>query len=739
MAILENIHVNMVKITPEEISQYLDNDYSQRSDFIADVLSFDKSRGEDNTTPREPGTLGMKGLIDANTFWTSRTSATNGVTEGPGMGALGSNCVLMINGYNGGPPGQNSTIKFSDTANTWTTRTNSNYSRYYNVVGNLSADLLINAGGSNGTERYSDAGNSYVIRNTSSAGIMRNFFSSLTNDLILAYGSTTNLFSDSANNWTSKTAMANARETYSFGAASLNSDLCYSISGGPSPSTINERYSRAMDKWITRNSSPYSIYGHSILSSTSDLIYIAGGLNNTYTIQFSDSMNNYIYKAHMINGSHYTAGCSFTSANSFMPCGNENSTATQRFTNNAVAQLSSIEFMSQAVNDSPIVPDISASQQIKTKTLRTTIPSKMIVGGLYSQLDQSLKPTADISGDGGSTWPVIGKPFDQVIDCSSVSGTDLRIRINLPRASGYKIKDGDLIGANTWTTRGSFSFARMMGASTSFTNDLSLFFGGSNLNNLGYANSDLFSQTANAWTSKTNCLYAVRGKAPGGFTSDLSLGSCGYNNVGFGQVLTERFSLAANLWIARTSANTATYNPGSGTLTSDLLFILASTSQRYADSLNAWTNMSSSGVTNRGNTFGAAYTTDLVLVPGGGNTVENSRFTNSTNTWSLRLNFPVSQTEIGGAALNTDAVIEQGGYVAGSYQDSSSRKFSDSANIWINRSRANLIYSDSSGNNVNSNSIFMAGGCDSSYTVISYSERYNDGETYMKGFALKYV
>ena len=55
---IPNVHTIFNKITPEEIAEYLDAEYSQRSDFLADVISFSRERGDANTTPREPSTVG---------------------------------------------------------------------------------------------------------------------------------------------------------------------------------------------------------------------------------------------------------------------------------------------------------------------------------------------------------------------------------------------------------------------------------------------------------------------------------------------------------------------------------------------------------------------------------------------------------------------------------------------------------------------------------------------------------
>ena len=76
-----------------------------------------------------------------------------------------------------------------------------------------------------------------------------------------------------------------------------------------------------------------------------------------------------------------------------------------------------------------------------------------------------------------------------------------------------------------------------------------------------------------------------------------------------------------------------------------------------------------------------------------------------------------------------------GGTLTGATGLSTSFRYSDSGNSWASRTNMNFIKYGNTAMQLTSNTALSA--CGYNGTSQGFTERYNDGETYFKGFAIK--
>jgi hypothetical protein len=160
----------------------------------------------------------------------------------------------------------------------------------------------------------------------------------------------------------------------------------------------------------------------------------------------------------------------------------------------------------------------------------------------------------------------------------------------------------------------------------------------------------------------------------------------------------------------------------------------------YSDSAGTWTSKAIRSFY-FGNDYPMNLTTDIGVAiesySSGAPVQGTNQYTVSSNTWSMRLLQPM--TDIGGtgaASLNSDSVMTTGGQGTVIYVEHNFR-FAHSSNSWATRG--------SMGTPRGYNPTMSMGGM-TAHTFTGYNhltgyltsvERYNDGETYFKGFAIK--
>jgi hypothetical protein len=778
MAIIEGTsHSNFVKIRPEEIADYLASDFSSNfTDFVADMLTATSMQvgGTVNDTPNQPSTLGVKGLIDASAYWTARTNMADPKYFHGGSG-LTSNLAIAYGGWNSGSAIPVATTeRFNNSTNAWTITSavlSGNKAEFLGAT--LTTDAVVSSGGFNGvgssavntTDQYSDALNTWSAKAANSVLTSRLFScASLTSDTYIMYGGLNNAsdftlngrFSSSANSWTSRAALNAGRDAGGNGF-SFTTDLVLAASGsnGVGYALNTELYFDSSNYWTIRTAVNPLRNNLAVMSLTSDLGLLATGNNGSVGTPFVDrySLSSNIWVSKPQTGLNYTASGATLTSNSGLVFGGYNAAApstglsiNNQYTDNQIALLSGTALISNQINNTPAVPDSTAVQQVLTKTITTTIPSRILVSGVYSQLNPVQVPTVDISPDGGVTWSITGKAFDTTINTSALSGTDLRLRFNLPRLTGFALRPGDLVQANTWTVMASLPFGNTENAGSQMTSDLSINVGGNN--GVVLANNYRFSNSGNAWTPRTSLPSSMYAGGQATLTADLSLSFSGYNTTF--STTSNRYSDSAGSWIGR-SSSVAVYGVGGTCLTSDLILefggnngVAINACEKYSDSLNTWAYRTVFSLLRWYVSIGCSTLTSDTCLAVGGNvsgTLYNNvdRYSDSANTWTARNTFPLTLDSSNCSSLTSDSVLVFGGRAPTTATIVSfSARYSDSVNSFITRSLTSVAREWGASMSMTSNMCLYAGGANSGGYPTT-TERYNDGETYLKGFGVKYL
>jgi hypothetical protein len=740
------------------------------SALIGDLLSIDKSRGDDNDTPTLPGTSGIKSLFDASNYWTARGTLTVSRYQLAGA-SLTTDASLCFGGYNGNAGGTvfGTTEVCSDSAATWTAKTSFSTARTQASGQNLTTDLALNFGGYNLTlgvtnvDRFSLVGNSWTARTVLGAVTAGILSMSQTSDTVLTAGgtngtyvvmyTTVNRFSDSGNSYTARTALSNGVASSGGAGTSLTSDLCLAINGENGPtsfSTITTRFSDSNNIWISRAN---TVFGRTIafnFSLTSDLALTSGGTNNSYlsdTSRFSDASNIWVNKVALPITNSYGASSSLSSSLGLATGGANGTifTGTYRYTDKDVSARSGIAFISNTLNNTPAVPSTTDSQFVYTTTLFTSNPNTVYVSTLEDKYGTSNPATTyDISPNGGSTWSLTSQAVNTPINTSSLTVTDLRIRFGLKK---------DSLIVNTWTARANATTAMAWIGAAQLTSNLGLLVGGLNSPGGGFnTTGQVYNESSQSYLQTGATITGLEANGAS-LTTDQALTTGGYNGTAPGYTTsTLRYSYSANVWIGRTNKITAVYYNNATNMTSDFVMSCVgyggaptTVSERYQDSSNSWASRTNSSTAKQYAAQGSsALTTDTNLLMCGynGSAIYNNtdRYSDSANTWTGRLGNVVAVFGSMCAAMTTDSTMQMGGNSsAGNNVVSFTNRYSDSANSFIARSLLLTPSELGAGFSQTQNTCITACGFNNTAgnNYSSSLQRYNDGETYFHGFGVR--
>jgi len=682
-----------------------------------------------------------KFTLSSNT-WSSRQDVSTIRAFAAGFG-LTSTTGIISGGYDS--VRLDSTEHFTDDTETpiiygsaWSMRTNIGERRYGFSGFDLTSDKGITAGGINGpsqfltrTESYSDNENAWSARTGLSIGRDWNTCFGLTTDLGMTAGggngsagpnyfTYADRYSDTGNNWTSRTAITVGR--ISLGSFPLTSDLgvvAGGWNGGGSAGNQGDtdRYSDSGNSWTSRTElDPIRrepLGGFAI--STNEGI-VAGGQNDSvfaHTSEYSNSGNSWTNR----NGlSLPRRGCA-------------------EFALSLGTGLAASGYGPNGVTDT--------TEKYDSTTTSWTMQLPPIIG---KQGAGSFATTENVTGGiiAGGYNPGYGTYTDQTQRYSDVATAEaftpkyrLRLKFNLPRGIG-----------NVWSISGSVLDGKQRAAGFGVTTNLAIYAGGGN-NSTSYSiNTERYNSAAKSAISKTNT-SVPRSTATGStLTSDSGIISGGYNGSDrIGNA--EKFSDNGNIWTSRTSMSKPRNLIKGFPLTTNscltcggqnLHTTTLGETERYSDSGNSWTTRTNMTSTQHsGATF--ALTTNTGIYSGGVNSSIHSSnttqmFTDSSNSWSYRSNNIGPEREDSlGFESKSDTGICCGGANQISTKLTNCEKFSNIGNVWITIPSLVIARGQFVPASLSGNSGLVISGVSSGLTTTI--EQYKNGETAFSGFAVQ--
>jgi len=607
----------------------------------------------------------QRDAVEMAGYWTLRNPSLP-EKEAPGSFSLGTDGGISAGGRR--PTGRiTTTTKFSDSQNVWNSKSSFSLARSHIGGGiELTSDRGLIVGGNNGSspyyvnnvDRFSNSANNWSSRTVYPDAIQHPAQFNLTTDLGMAAGGINGVsyvavdnarrHSDSGNSWTTRTTL-NQRMGYNSGFK-LTDDKGISFVGyRESPSTLltnqTELYSDSENSWTIKSKCPFAVYGAYGFELDTNLGLVGGGYSTSlkylnYAYEFNAVKNTYTSKTEpSIVSTNLTGNFGLGTSTGCISTG-ESSTSNYNYDN-----------------------------------YRFTNSEPMSISF----------PTFDLTLDGDDndehTFPVRDQELNTIVNLEDYYSTSKEY----------------------WTMRSGMIYDQQGMAFFALESTRAL--SSSGRNDTGGAidfNTQRFDDTENVWIARTSTAAGSQKPASFALTSDIGLIATGNNGGGNFVLSSSTFTDSTNAFATRTNPNTACEARGIEQ-TSNLGFkanwyngVDIKTSEQYNYSGNSWTNKSSQTELHS-NCIAFGLDSDLGMMCGGyngGSSFAKSceRYSDADNAWTFRANLPGSSTSYSGGyfgnGFNTSSVsgLGCGGYNGpGNECDHTAREYNDTTNNWTSK------------------------------------------------------
>jgi len=651
---------------------------------------------------------------DTENVWIERADISAG-SQKPAAFGLTSNIGLMSSGTNGGGNYVLTSSAFTDSDNTWTTKTGANV-----------------------------ASEAEAIEQTSNLGLKCSGYNA-------SYLVNTEQYSYSGNNWTNKTSMG---RTHNNGIAfNLDTDLgviCGGYNGTGSDYTWTgvEKYSASDNTWTYTTDLPGSGGYMGDGFNTSSVSGIAQGgytgasanFNELHSREYNVSIGVWSFKPNYSNNEtqNQPGGASINSSNGLL-FGGQNGGGSQ-------ATGSTRKYVSETVSAIPAPQGVWTQRTTNFADANgqtgfgLTTDRAIIAGGQNGGVTDDVGRYSN-SADVWVSRAVLTDPR------SSFGGFKLTENIgitcggqNNSRATTVERYDDS---KNTWSTRTGLTIGRNGCCGLELDSDMGICACGYNGSGNGWV--DRYSNAANSWTSKTQATIFKHEAAGVGLTSDRAILYAG-TDPNYKSSVTEKYSESADIWYFGVSSVDPSERAHGFSLGTDVCIkaggsrsapfsSYSNTVQSHTDSSNVWKTLPS--INQRAGHGSAEFGSHMGLISGGYNGTSPGypsgaeRYQDAEELtitgggyWTSRADDVQDRHSHGAFGLDDDLAIAAAGNRSGGLPTTTSRH-SLTANTWTSRTAITNVREYPISFGLTSNDGLLVGG-NNGTNFLTVNEAYSD-------------